>query len=162
MLHFADASLKAARLLAASAAFFCGVEAYAAVTVSPFNPATTDGITFTLSNQFFSDAHVTSATIAQVGNSFAIDQNVTVGCTAPNAPVLISVFTVGTLPPGIYTVEAHVHLTALLSPPCPPSSELTQTATFAVTPPPIPALGLTELLPLGFAIAIVAFLQLRR
>jgi hypothetical protein len=150
-----------ARLAALYGIVFCALGAYGAVTVSPFAPTTTDPVTLTLSNQFFSAASVTSATIAETGNVFVIDQNVNVGCTAPLAPVVTSSFPVGALPPGFYTIEAHVHLTGIPSPPCIASSEFTQTATFTVAPPPIPTIGWRELLLLALAVTVIAVLQIR-
>lgn len=143
-------------LAAASAA-----TVHADVTVTPPAPGTTDAVTIRLANRFGAEASILSASITQTGNTFTIEQTVRFGCHLPSNPLVASDFTVGPLAPGSYTVIANITFTP--SPPDCARPPITQTATFAVSAPPIPALSMSGwwLLAVSMAVAAVTVLKVR-
>ncbi|HET9652423.1 MAG TPA: hypothetical protein VFP36_09535 [Usitatibacter sp.] len=122
--------LAVAGIAAACALSLLPAPAMAAVLVIPSPPIPAQPVVIRVSNQYGSEAFITSATISRTGNLFTINQAVTVVCALPNAPTLRSDFLVGVLPPGGYQVRSEIVYTGF-GPGCNPARE-TQTASFSV------------------------------
>lgn len=134
--------------------------ATAAITVVPLSPSSTDVITIRVENTFGAEATAASASISQVGNTFVIQQNVSIDCLLPSNPTVASQFAVGPLPPGSYTVTANISFTGVGPLPCSPPP-ITQAAAFIVSASAVPALDSVALLILGVSLAAVAMASLR-
>jgi hypothetical protein len=131
--------------------------ALADIVIMPSPPTNIDGITIRVQNIFGSDAHVTSDSIMQSGNTFVVHQNIQRTCSPipppPNAPFVTSEFHVGLLPPGNYNVQAIIAVTGVpaecTNPP------FTQTATFTVVQA-VPMIDWPGLVLLGSLLALTA------
>ncbi|HEX8151625.1 MAG TPA: hypothetical protein VF698_00805 [Thermoanaerobaculia bacterium] len=130
------------------------------ITVLPALPIAANNVTIRLANTFGAQAAAGSSSIVRTGNTFAIQQSVSIVCTSPSNPIVTSDFNVGQLPPGIYNVIAKI---TFIDPspvqPCIPPP-IVQTATFVVAPS-IPLFDGTTLAILGAALATIAMLVLR-
>jgi hypothetical protein len=131
--------------------------ALADVVIIPSAPTNIDGITIRVQNIIGSDAHVTSDSIMQIGNTFVVHQNILRTCSPipppPNAPFVTSEFHVGPLPPANYDVQAIIAITGVpaqcTNPP------FTQTATFTVVQA-VPMIDWPGLVLLGSLLAVTA------
>jgi hypothetical protein len=133
--------------------------AFGSITVTPPSPTAAETITIRLETHFGGLAHVTSASIVQVGNTFVIQQNVDdSGCLLPLPSDLISEFQVGPLASGTYSVTATTTMTD--SPPCNSPIVTQQTAGFAVGSA-VPALNEGALMLLALALAGMSVRLLR-
>ncbi|HEX8151624.1 MAG TPA: hypothetical protein VF698_00800 [Thermoanaerobaculia bacterium] len=154
----AAASLAAATLSAPAAAG--SLVAVGGITILPAAPLGGDAVTIRLANEFGSIAQVLSASIARDGNTFRIDQHVSIVCLIGSSPVVASQFNVGQLPPGVYNVVATITFTdpSPMQPCSPPP--IVQNATFVVAPS-VPLFDARTLLLLGAALAAIAVVVLR-
>lgn len=134
--------------------------ARAAVTVTPTSPSSANVITINLQNQFGFEAHVLSASITRVGNTFTIQQNVAAGCSLPSNPSVFSQFVVGPLAPGNYDVLATITFTNVDPVPCFPPP-VTQSASFAVVAF-VPALSTPMLILLMIFLAFTGVVVMKR
>ena len=114
------------------------------ILVTPANPTSSQNVRIQLTNQYFSETIVTSATIIRSGNQFTINQSVSESCFLPSAPVLTSTFDVGVLPAGTYVVVANIQNTR----PCGNYTAVENAGFSVVEPQPVPV-GST----LGYIIA---------
>jgi len=106
--------------------------AFGSITITPVSPTSAEFITIRVERHFGGLAHVTSASIVQIGNTFVIQQNVDdSGCILPLPSDLISEFQVGPLASGTYSVTATTTMIGS-SPPCNSPIVTEQTAGFAV------------------------------
>lgn len=151
------------RTVALFLALLSSSTAFGYVVITPPSPHSVDKITILVENAVGTGGNVTSASIIQVGNTFVIQQNISVvACSPipppPNIPVIGSQFQVGPLAPGAYNVTATTNIA-----PC--SGSIPQKAAFAVTAPgDTPALDALGLLVLAAALAVsaLAVLGMRR
>ncbi len=135
--------------------------ALSAITVTPSVPTPADTITIGVESFPAAWGSVTSASIARLGNTFAVQQNVEIVCSpippppGVPSPFLRSEFVVGPLAPGTYNVNAIVNATTCGRTP------YTQTASFSVTSAAaVPMLDGVVLLLLGVALAATALVTL--
>jgi len=129
---------------------------FADIVIVPAAPTSADTVTIRVEDIYSSGAHVTSASITQVGNAFVVQQDVVVDCIPPPPPPAAasvipwvgSQFQVGALPAGAYTVTAHINVTGC-------SISFTETSGFVVIPA-VPVLGWRALVFLAAALAVTA------
>lgn len=142
--------------------FIASASVFGAVVATPPSPTQTDTVVIRVQNSFGAEAHVASATIMRIGNTFSIQQNVEIACTLPSNPLVVSQFAVGPLAPGVYNVNATITFTGIGPPPVCTPAPITQTTSFTVVPnPAIPALDARALLLLAVILAGSAVVVLR-
>ncbi len=105
---------------------------FAEIIITPHPADSSADISIKIINQRGSEAFINAETITQTGNDFVINQEVIVACFLPSAPILESIFNVGNLNQGEYTVTVNIHNIGSPSSVC-PDSTVTQNAAFSVS-----------------------------
>jgi hypothetical protein len=135
------------------------VTVFADIIVTPPHPHPTDVVTIRVESTFGgSPAQVTSTSVSQSGNTFTMEQAVTVGCIPPPpppslaaaSPAVGSEVQVGPLAAGTYSVIAHVNITGC-------SASFTQTSSFIVSEE-VPMMGSLSLAILAGILAVASLL----